>query len=151
MDDFSSTAVIGSCNFDVVLRTEKLPGASETQIGGAYRVHPGGKGLLQAVGLTRLGTKTAFCSAVGDDHFGNEILSHLAAEKVDTEHVSVCSGEPTGTALITLAKDGRTIAICNVIGSMLTREADGQWTDRSLPDSCFLLRPDGTTGPLELP
>ena len=32
----------------------------------------------------------------------------------------------------------------------LTLEPDGTWVDRSLPDSCFVLRRDGTIGPVEL-
>lgn len=112
MDDTTLTAVIGSCNFDLAVRTDALPAPSETRMGDEYLHMPGGKGLNQATGLARLGAETAFCGCVGDDPFGREIIDRLKQTGLDVSHISVNKTAPTGTALITLAKDGlRTIVV----------------------------------------
>jgi 2-dehydro-3-deoxygluconokinase len=49
-----------------------------------------------AVGLVRLGTDVAFIGRVGGDGFGTAIVRHLRGEGVDTTHLRVDPGAPTG-------------------------------------------------------
>ncbi|NUU24040.1 MAG: sugar kinase, partial [Streptomycetaceae bacterium] len=49
-----------------------------------------------AVGLTRLGVRTAWLGRVGDDEFGRLVVSTLAGEGVDVSGVVVDPGAPTG-------------------------------------------------------
>ena len=72
--------VVGSCNFDLTIQTDRLPGASETLLGSDYHTYPGGKGANQALGLARLGFPVRFLARVGKDHYGAEILEHLARQ-----------------------------------------------------------------------
>jgi transketolase len=97
--------VVGSCNYDLVIQSQRLPGPAETILGGDYRASPGGKGANQAVGLRRLGTPVRFLSRVGNDHYGEQILAHLAREGIDTSHIGTDEDLPTGLALITLGAD----------------------------------------------
>ena len=46
--------VIGSCNTDMVINTERLPLPGETIIGGSFFMNAGGKGANQAVAAARL-------------------------------------------------------------------------------------------------
>ena len=92
--------VVGSVNVDLVVTTERLPAAGETVIGGRFARHHGGKGGNQAVAAARLGARTFFIGAVGDDAFGVEARAALAAEGVDVDGVLINPDEPTGVALI---------------------------------------------------
>jgi transketolase len=104
--------VVGSSNFDLTIQTSRLPGPSETVLGGDYAASPGGKGANQALGLQRLGSHVRFLSRVGDDHYGRRVLEHLQQQGLDTSAVGVDPGAPTGLALITLDESGtRTIVV----------------------------------------
>ena len=48
-----------------------------------FAVHPGGAPANVAVGIARLGLRTAFCGVVGDDEFGHLLDRKLRAEGVD--------------------------------------------------------------------
>ncbi|MFD6210790.1 sugar kinase [Peribacillus sp. NPDC060253] len=52
-----------------------------------------------AIGLSRLGIRTAWMSKVGDDSFGRMILKTLTNEGVDVSHVLVDALNPTGFQL----------------------------------------------------
>ncbi len=104
--------VVGSCNFDLTIQAERLPGPSETLLGGDYRASPGGKGANQALGLTRLGSDVRFLSRVGQDHYGQQVREYLAKEGLDVSQVEMDPEAPTGLALITLDAAGtRTIVV----------------------------------------
>ncbi len=49
-----------------------------------------------ALGLARLGTRSAFCTRVGDDPFGERIVADLRAGGVDTSAVRAVAGARTG-------------------------------------------------------
>jgi len=108
----SPVLVVGSCNYDLTIQTERLPGASETLLGGACLGFPGGKGANQALGLQRLGSAVRFLGRVGQDHYGQEVLEHLASQGLDVSGIAVDREAPTGVALITLDRVGtRTIVV----------------------------------------
>jgi ribokinase len=92
--------VVGSVNVDLVVTAERLPGPGETVIGGRFARHHGGKGGNQAVAAARLGARTSFVGAVGDDAFGGEARAALEAEGIDVDGLVTLSGQPTGVALV---------------------------------------------------
>jgi ribokinase len=98
--------VVGSANLDLVATTARLPAPGETVLGDSYAEHPGGKGLNQAVGAARTGAATAFVSAVGDDDAGRRLLGVMADDGIDSTHVPVLAGTPTGRALIGVGATG---------------------------------------------
>ena len=97
--------VIGSYNTDLVMRGPRLPAPGETILGGPFAQHHGGKEANQAVAAARLAAtgQVHFVTKVGDDAFGRQALTQLRAEGVDTTHVRVAPGQPTGVALIHVA------------------------------------------------
>jgi ribokinase len=98
--------VVGSLNLDLVVRVPRLPGPGETVSGGDVFRNPGGKGANQAVAAARLGRGVAMVGCVGDDQAGRDLLASLRAHGVDTAHVRVVEGVPSGAAFITVREDG---------------------------------------------
>lgn len=93
----------------MVVRLPRLPAPGETATGGRLLQAPGGKGANQAAAAARLGADTALIARVGDDPFGHDAISDLAAAGVDTKHVSTTSGEATGIAVILVDGGGENL------------------------------------------
>jgi fructokinase len=72
----------------------------------------GGGAANTAVGLGRLGFRSVFCGVVGDDQWGNHLLSELNKAGVDTSAATMVEGETSSCALIFLDHEGeRTILV----------------------------------------
>ena len=112
-------AVLGAINVDLVVSGAQLPGPGETATGGTFGQHHGGKGGNQAVAAARAIRRGAVLSvanrpragvwmlgAVGDDQLGVAALEALRASDVQTDHVVVTPGAPTGVALIAVDPAG---------------------------------------------
>ncbi len=98
--------VIGSINMDLVVRTPRVPERGETISGDAFHTFPGGKGANQAVAAARQGAVVAMAGCVGADAFGAALRDTLHRDGVDTAHVLVDAGVPTGVALVVLEESG---------------------------------------------
>ena len=98
--------VVGSLNVDVSVRAERLPAAGETLRASDLSIGPGGKGLNQAIGASRLGARVHMVGRLGEDHFADIAEQALREARVDTSYVQRVAGSHTGTALITV--DART-------------------------------------------
>ena len=115
--------VIGSCNTDMVINTERLPSPGETIIGGNFFMNAGGKGANQAVAAVRLGGDVSFIAKVGNDHFGSRSIEQYKAEGIDVEHIFVDGEQPSGVALIVVdAKGENCIAVASGANAMLAPE-----------------------------
>ena len=88
--------VAGSINTDLVTFAEAMPGPGETVAARDFAVLPGGKGANQAVAAARLGGDVTLVGRVGDDAFGRDALTRLAAAGVATGLVRVSAGVPSG-------------------------------------------------------
>jgi ribokinase len=88
---------------DLVLAVQRIPRPGETLLASDLTRGPGGKGANQAVAAARAGASTAFVASLGADDGG--ALLRAALSEVDLSLVST-SGNPTGTAIITVAADG---------------------------------------------
>jgi ribokinase len=99
--------VVGSLNMDQVVRVTRVPALGETLLGaGSLKLIPGGKGANQAVAIAHLGTAVAMAGRVGNDPFGERLLSALQADHVDTGLIAIDQEEASGVAFIFLDPDG---------------------------------------------
>ena len=99
--------VAGSLNMDQVVHVPRIPVLGETLLGaGSLKLVPGGKGANQAVAMARLGAPVAMAGRVGNDPFGERLLSSLQSDNVDTDLIVVDQEEASGVAFIFLAPDG---------------------------------------------
>lgn len=106
--------VIGSCNTDMVIKSERLPVPGETVLGGKFFMNPGGKGANQAVAVARLGGNVSFVSKTRNDVFGRQSIELYDSERIDTKYIFSDSHNPSGIALITVDSHGEN---CIVVAS----------------------------------
>ena len=115
--------VVGSVNIDLVIMVRALPAQGETVIGGRFAQHHGGKGGNQAVAAARLGARTSFVGAVGDDDFGRGARSALEAEGIDVTELRTVSDAATGVAFILVDEHGEnSIAVAGGANAALTAD-----------------------------
>jgi ribokinase len=91
---------------DLNIYTKRLPKPGETVTGGKFKQFLGGKGANQAVASVRSGSKTNFIAKIGIDTFGDQMLSKLKEENVNTENIIRDSKEASGIAFIMIDENG---------------------------------------------
>jgi ribokinase len=103
--------VAGSINMDVVATADRHPQVGETVAGREVLYFPGGKGANQAVAAAKLGAATALIGKLGQDAFGRDLRTFLAAQGVNLAFVQDTPDAHTGTAVITVANADNTIVV----------------------------------------
>lgn len=71
----------------------------------------GGGACNVAVGLSRLGLKTALFSSIGNDERGNKIINKITSEDVDTKWTKQVKDIKTSTSIILVYKKERTVFV----------------------------------------
>ncbi len=99
--------VVGSSNTDMIIKVDRLPQPGETLLGGDFATFSGGKGANQAVGAAGAGGNVVFIGRVGCDTFGQMAVDALGVRGVDTSHIVRDRTNPSGVALIFVAKNGQ--------------------------------------------
>lgn len=97
--------VAGSINMDIVTNVQKHPQVGETVIGKDLHYYPGGKGANQAVASSKQKTETYMLGQIGKDSAGEELISFLKSQGVNTSLIQEIKEQPTGTALITVGEN----------------------------------------------
>ncbi|SFM28648.1 ribokinase [Salibacterium qingdaonense] len=97
---------------DVVTDTERLPSQGETLLGTDYFMTPGGKGANQAVAASRLGGDVSFIGKVGNDVFGDRLMTNLQQNGVNTGGIESSETFSSGMANVLLKnRDNRIIVV----------------------------------------
>ncbi|MGY8608087.1 ribokinase [Bacillus altitudinis] len=107
----SQIVVVGSCSMDLVVTSNKRPNAGETVLGESFKTVPGGKGANQAVASARLGADVYMIGRIGDDAYGQDIMSNLQAQGVRTTYMKPVTEMESGTAHIILAEGDNSIVV----------------------------------------
>lgn len=98
--------VVGSSNTDMVVRVERIPRAGETVLGGSFLTAGGGKGANQAVAAAKAGGRVTFLGRVGRDVYGEAARASLRGLGIETKFMVCDAKEPSGVALILVARNG---------------------------------------------
>lgn len=98
--------VVGSINMDIVTSAPRLPRVGETIAGTAVQFLPGGKGANQAVAAARMGATTVMIGRVGADGFGDQMVTFLRAQGVETAGIGTELELATGIAVVVVQADG---------------------------------------------
>ncbi len=96
---------------DLVVTSNKRPSAGETVLGESFKTVPGGKGANQAVASARLGADVYMIGRIGDDAYGQDIMSNLQAQGVRTTYMKPVTEMESGTAHIILAEGDNSIVV----------------------------------------
>lgn len=102
----SKILVIGSLNIDMVMRVDHMPAAGETILCDGMKLVAGGKGANQACAAGRLGTDVTMLGAIGNDSHGEMQRDSLQRSGVDVSGLITKERVSTGTAFITVNKEG---------------------------------------------
>lgn len=120
MSKKAKVTVIGSSSMDLVVTSNKRPGAGETVLGESFKTVPGGKGANQAVAAARLGAEVTMIGRVGDDHYGEIILNNFKQNGVNVDYVEPVTDMESGTAHIILAEGDNSIVVVKAANDEVT-------------------------------
>ncbi len=115
--------VVGSINMDLVACAPRIPVEGETLTGSDFHTYPGGKGANQAVAAARLGCPVQMIGRIGNDAFGMELKTKLAAAGVDVSTVMVSEGS-SGVAVILVSEQGQNCIVISPGANALLTPAD---------------------------
>jgi len=73
---------------------------------GNWLVSPGGKAANQAVASARAGATVRMIGSVGDDQPGHQLLTFLAANRIEVGQVLLSKQLPTGSSVVLVTGDG---------------------------------------------
>ena len=113
--------ILGSLNMDLVISAPYMPVAGETVSGSDFIMNPGGKGANQAAACGKLGGAPTMAGCVGDDVFGEQLLSTLKGHGVDVSRVRRVSGS-SGIAVIVLADGDNRIIVDAGANALVSQE-----------------------------
>ncbi len=117
----SNIVVVGSSNTDMIIKLERIPKPGETILGGEFVTAAGGKGANQAVAAARAGGAVSLIARVGDDMFGKQAVDGFEKDGIDVRHVLRDKKQPSGVALIFVARDGEnSIAVASGANGQLS-------------------------------
>ena len=91
---------------DLVCQVPRLPVSGETILGTDFMTVPGGKGANQAVAVARLGAPSRLVGRIGQDGFGEELVTSLQAAGVHAQGILADAAAKTGIAAIALDAQG---------------------------------------------
>ncbi len=118
--------VVGSVNYDLIFRHERLPGPGEGVTRAELVRSCGGKGANQAVVAARCAAvdslsavRVSFAGAIGADDFGREQREVLLSDGVDCSHLKEVPGTSTGTSSIWVDTTSGQNRIVNASGANL--------------------------------
>jgi ribokinase len=98
--------VLGGAVMDLHFTVRELPQWKQAVQAHSFHMHPGGKGLNQAVAAARLGAAVCFISSVGEDSFGLNIKQYLEMNRISTEFLRVIKGIETAVTAVIVNEHG---------------------------------------------
>ena len=101
-----TVVVVGSAHMDLIATADRLPVRGETLPGRHLGIHPGGKGLNQAVQVALAGARSVFLGRLGGDDFGRRLRSSLVEKGVVTDWLRDDERLATGASTVFVGEDG---------------------------------------------
>jgi ribokinase len=133
-------AVVGSAVTDLTTFTDVFPRPGETLFGKGFDLGFGGKGANQAVAARLCGAHVMMVAKVGDDLFGQATINNFASFGIDTTHVHIVEGAPTGVAPIFVEPNGqnRIIVVKGANDRLTPADVDAAAPDLERVDAIIL-------------
>lgn len=115
---------VASCNVDLVSYVDRMPTMGETLMGNSFKMGFGGKGANKAIACSRLGSKCAVVSKLGNDVFGKDYLENFQKNNIRTDYVFTTDQAATGVAPICVDKEGNNSILVILGANLLLSAAD---------------------------
>jgi ribokinase len=133
-------AVVGSAVTDLTTFTDVFPRPGETLFGKGFDLGFGGKGANQAVASRLCGAEVMMVAKVGDDLFGQATINNFTSFGIDTTHVHIVAGAPTGVAPIFVEPNGqnRIIVVKGANDRLTPADVDAAAPDLERVDAIIL-------------
>lgn len=129
---------VSSANMDLNMRVAECPLKGQTVLGDSYAYVPGGKGANSATAVAKLGGKSVFCAALGNDENGKTLKGIYEGMGMDTDHIVMLDNAPTGLATVTVEADGANrIVVFPGANAVLSAEHAEKSVELSKPDAVF--------------
>lgn len=116
-----------------------MPKVGETIFGQNLKNAAGGKGANQAVAAKRCGAEVTMIGKIGSDSSGELLLKNLRDDSINTSHINIDTGVPTGTALITVNEQGNNSIIVVLGANMAITHADISNASKAIQDSNIIM------------
>ncbi|MEG1991812.1 MAG: PfkB family carbohydrate kinase [Acetivibrio sp.] len=129
-------AVVGSINIDTFLSVETLPQSGKTVSTSTSSVYPGGKGINQAIGSSKLGHCVTLIGNVGSGLDSDQVYATIKEYGIDPLGIKRCHNISTGKAYIFVQPNGDSMI------SILSG-ANGIFTPMDIRDKQFLFENTG--------
>lgn len=137
----SHFVVMGTVNVDTLLLVDKQPEPGETINIRRRVIMPGGKGLNQALGASRLGASAALISSLGSDYDGRQMFQFLKSNSVETDGVRLHENISTGHAYIFIQSNAESnISVFDGANEALTAHDVDQYENLFVNADCCLLQ-----------
>ncbi|MDD3123372.1 MAG: ribokinase [Candidatus Izemoplasmatales bacterium] len=130
--------IAGSSNMDLVFTYNVFPQPGETIFGKEFLINEGGKGLNQAVACARQDVSVSMVSSVGNDGYGEKLISVLKENHIDTSHVIIREQAHSGIALILVNASDNRIIVNSGANSLTTYDQVVKALDEASPGDVFL-------------
>lgn len=127
--------VIGSLNYDMILKVKRLPYEGETMAAEGVSMAAGGKGSNQAAQAAKLGIPTYLIGAVGNDSMGEFLIAEAKKYGIITDRIKVVEGS-TGLGIVNALEDGS-------VHATIVRGANYELTKEDIDKNMDLLRSSG--------
>ena len=114
--------VIGSMNYDVCLKQERLPEEGETYFADSVEYCSGGKGGNQAVQAAKLGVPTYMVGCIGDDTSGAFLRENLEKYGVRLDYLKTLHGNSGMSVAQSLYDGGVRASVVAGTNSLVTKE-----------------------------
>jgi ribokinase len=118
-----SIMIIGSSNFDIILRVGNIPVVGETILSSSMETGFGGKGANQAFTVKKIGGGVDYLTCIGDDIFGQLYQKEFADNGFDMDYIKTIKNNSNGLAIITVDESGsNSIVVYPGTSKSLTKE-----------------------------
>ena len=120
----ADVVVVGSCMYDMIASTPRLPKPGETIVGTSITFGYGGKGANQCVQAGMLGATAAMVGKLGTDTVGQDTLKNFQALGVDASLVTTTPDAASGVAPIYVDSKGENCIVIVPGANMLLTLSD---------------------------
>lgn len=118
----NKVVVIGSLNYDVCLKQERLPEEGETYFADSVEYCSGGKGGNQAVQAAKLGLPTYILGCIGDDTSGEFLKENLKKYGVHMDYLKTAHGNSGMSVAQSMYDGGIRASVVRGTNDLVTKE-----------------------------